>query len=176
MLSRLHTDTGDAVLFSLLVLTPGACPTPCCSPASYLLGPGFAVGTGTLVSPTVVAVGPVPMFPLLAALPDNGPPPAWTPALLALPVVLAALGGGPRAAPPPDHRLGPGRPARAGRRRARRGAFGVLAALAGGAVGPGRMADVGAGRRAVLVHAVVAFGVGGLLGGLLATWCQRRHA
>src|SRR6478735_658237 len=87
VLSRLHTDTGDAVLFSLLVLT--LVPNAVIFAGAYLLGPGFAVGTGTLVSPTVVAVGPVPIFPLLAALPDNGPTPLWTPPLLVLPVVLA---------------------------------------------------------------------------------------
>ena len=54
--------------------------------------------------------------------------------------------------------------------------FGVLAAIAGGAVGPGRMAEVGPAAGQVLVHAVVALGGGGLLGGLLATWRQRRHA
>ena len=55
-------------------------------------------------------------------------------------------------------------------------AFGVLAALAGGAVGPGRMTDVGPLVGSVLVHAVTAFGIGGLLGGLAMTWWQRRGA
>lgn len=174
VLSRLHTDTGDAVLFSLLVLT--LVPNAVIFAGAYLLGPGFAVGTGTLVSPTVVAVGPVPMFPLLAALPDNGPTPAWTPALLALPVVLAALAVA---------RSQRSHPTTAWDQGALRGLvagvlaavlFGVLAAIAGGAVGPGRMTDVGPAAGQVLVHAVVALGAGGLLGGLLATWRQRRHA
>ena len=52
--------------------------------------------------------------------------------------------------------------------------FGVLAALAGGAVGPGRMTDVGPLAFDVLVHAITAFGIGGLVGGLLMTWWQRR--
>ena len=38
-----------------------------------VLGPGFTVGAGTLVTPQAAAVGALPMFPLLAALPDNGP-------------------------------------------------------------------------------------------------------
>ena len=53
--------------------------------------------------------------------------------------------------------------------------FGLLALLAGGAVGPGRMTDVGPLAGSVLVHAVTAFGIGGLLGGLVATWWQRRR-
>ena len=51
--------------------------------------------------------------------------------------------------------------------------LGVLAAVAGGAVGPGRMRDVGPDALDVLVHAVTAFGLGGLLGGLAMTWWQR---
>ena len=52
---------------------------------SYLLGPGFAVGAQTLVSPAVVVLGPLPLFPLLAALPANAAPAAWTGLLLVLP-------------------------------------------------------------------------------------------
>ena len=174
VLSRLHTDTGDAVLFSLLVLT--LVPNAVVFSGAYILGPGFAVGTGTLVSPTVVAVGPVPMFPLLAALPDNGPTPAWTPALIGVPVVLAAV-----AVARSQRR----HPTTAWDQGALRGLVagvisavlvGLLAAVAGGAVGPGRMAEVGPAAGQVLVHAVVALGGGGLLGGLLATWRQRRRA
>jgi hypothetical protein len=47
-------------------------------------------------------------------------------------------------------------------------------ALAGGAVGPGRMADVGAVPLDVLAAAVVALGGGGLVGGVLGTWRTRR--
>jgi len=36
------------------------------------------------------------------------------------------------------------------------------------------MSDVGPLAGSVLVHAVTAFGIGGLLGGLIATWWQRR--
>jgi hypothetical protein len=56
--------------------------------------------------------------------------------------------------------------------------FAVLAALSGGAVGPGRMRDVGPFAFDVLVHAITAFGIGGLLGGLVMTaWLRRavRH-
>ena len=64
---------------------------------------------------------PLPMFPLLAALPDNGPTPAWTAgadrrAAAASPPLGAARGP----APPPHAPLGGGRAARLRRRRARR--------------------------------------------------------
>jgi hypothetical protein len=174
VLSRLHTDTGDAVLFSVLVLL--AVPNAVVFSAAYLLGPGFAVGTGTLVTPTVVAVGPVPMFPLLAALPDNGPTPAWTPALMALPVLAAAVGvvRSQRRTPTTAWDQGALRGVVAGVLAAV--AVAVLAAVAGGAVGPGRMAEVGPAAGEVLVHAIPALGGGGLLGGLFATWRQRRTA
>lgn len=171
--SRLHTSPGESVVLLLLI----AClvPNAVVFSGSYLLGPGFAVGTGTAVSPSVVAVGPVPMFPLLAALPDNGPTPAWTPWLVVLPVLVAAVAV-----------------ARAQRRHPvlawdqallRGGSAGVLAgllaallaAVSAGSVGPGRMADVGPDAGAVLVSAIVSFGIGGLVGSAYATWRLRRH-
>ncbi|HEY3480018.1 MAG TPA: DUF6350 family protein, partial [Streptomyces sp.] len=54
--------------------------------------------------------------------------------------------------------------------------FAVLAALSGGAVGPGRMADVGPFAFQVLLHGVATFGVGGLVGALAATALTRRRA
>ena len=45
-----------------------------------------------MVSPTVVALGPVPAFPLLAALPGSGPTPEWAVGVLAVPVVVGAAG------------------------------------------------------------------------------------
>nr|WP_221376770.1 DUF6350 family protein [Actinoplanes polyasparticus] len=60
--------------------------------AAYLLGPGFALGTGSIVRLTEVTVGPLPTLPLLAGLP-NGPMGAAGTLLLALPV-LAGLAAG----------------------------------------------------------------------------------
>jgi hypothetical protein len=51
----------------------------------------------------------------------------------------------------------------------------VAVGLAGGAVGPGRMAHVGASLSQTFVAATVAMGIGGLVGGLLATWWARRR-
>ena len=38
---------------------------------AYTLGPGFAFGTGTVVAPTGSVLGPVPVFPMLAAIPQG---------------------------------------------------------------------------------------------------------
>jgi hypothetical protein len=60
--------------------------------AAYLLGPGFALGTGSAVRLTEVTAGTLPTLPLLAGLP-NGPMGAAGVALLAVPV-LAGLAAG----------------------------------------------------------------------------------
>ncbi len=174
VLGRLHTDAGDAGLFTLLSLT--VLPNATIFAGSYLLGPGFALGTATLVSPSVVSLGPVPAFPLLAALPDNGPGPAWAMALMALPFLLAAL------AAARTHRRHPTQRWEEGAVRGLAGGvlaglvFAVLALMAGGSIGPGRMQDVSPFVFDTLIHAITAFGLGGLVGGLLMTWRERRSA
>ena len=60
---------------------------------SWLSGTGFAVGAGTSVDPSGSSVGPVPAFPLLAALPE-GASPGWLAAVaLLVPVAAGALAG-----------------------------------------------------------------------------------
>ena len=59
---------------------------------SYLIGPGFALGVGTTVSPSAVLVGPVPALPLLPGVPD-APIAGVGPALLAAPLVAALAAG-----------------------------------------------------------------------------------
>ncbi len=172
VMSQLHTGAGDVVVVTAvsLVLLPNAVGFA----GAYLLGPGFTVGAGTLVAPSAVVLGPLPMFPLLAALPDNGTPPAWTTLLVVLPPVVAAVVVARAMRRTPTLRLDEG---------ALRGCVGgalaglgftVLAALAGGAVGPGRMRDVAPLAGEVMVHSIVSFGLGGLVGGLAVTLWQRR--
>jgi hypothetical protein len=172
VMSQLHTSPGAATL--LIGLSVLLVPNAAAFSGSYLLGPGFAVGTHTLVSPTAVALGPLPMFPLLAALPDPGPTPGWTVALLALPPLLAAVA---------CYRVLRRYPTTRWDDAALRGAgagllcavgFAVVASLAGGAVGPGRMTHVGPFVFQVLLHGIATFGVGGLLGSMAATWRARR--
>ena len=54
--------------------------------------------------------------------------------------------------------------------------FAVLASLAGGAAGPGRMRHVGPFVPVVLVHAITACGIGGLVGAGIGVGWQRRAA
>lgn len=173
VLSRLHADTSGGLLYTALVAA--VAPNAVLLAGSYLLGPGFAVGTGTLVSPASVVLGPVPAFPLLAALPSEGTPPAALSALVAAPFVAGALAAAlvVRRFPVLGYETGAVRGLGSG-------VLGgvlvtVLVALAGGAVGPGRMADIGADLLETFVAATVAMGVGGLFGGVAATWWARRR-
>jgi len=141
---------------------------------SYVLGPGFAFGSGTMVAPSGVGLGRIPAFPLLAALPDPGAAPAWATGLLAVPVLAGLLGAvvalrGSRVTAPDQAAL---RGVLAGL--AAGLVTGALTALGGGAVGPGRMGDVGADVPACLATATVAMTLAGGLGGLVLGWRARR--
>lgn len=171
IVEQLHADAGDAAmltLFSVLVV-----PNALLFSSAYLLGPGFAVGAGTIVSPAEVTLGPLPMFPLLAALPDDGPTPGWSMLLLGSPVLVAAVVAALA------QRSRPVRWDQAALRGCGGGlvaglALGLLTLVAGGAVGPGRMREVGPHAFDVFLHAVTAFGTGGLLGALaMVGWQQR---
>ena len=60
---------------------------------SWAAGPGFAVGVGTSVGPLSTSLGPVPAFPLLAALP-GGDVPLWFGAVaLCLPLAAGVVAG-----------------------------------------------------------------------------------
>lgn len=53
----------------LVILVIATIPNIAVSALAYLLGPGFAVGSGTLVNPAIHRIGEIPAFPLLAAIP-----------------------------------------------------------------------------------------------------------
>jgi hypothetical protein len=165
---------GGGALALVIVLSVVLLPNAVLFSSSYLLGPGFTVGTGTLVSPGAVVLGALPSFPMLAALPDDGPTPGWTGWLFLLPPLVAfvAAAWSQWVWPTAYYAEGAVRGAAGG---ITAGVlFGIATSLAGGAVGPGRMADVAPYAFDVLLHAITAFGIGGLLGGLAVTWWQRR--
>jgi hypothetical protein len=114
--------------------------------AAWVAGPGFAVGEGTVFSPTEVIAGPMPALPMLGALPTEGVQGAvigWIPA--------AVIGAG-AVAGWWLHRRIEARESRSGHEPfvAAAGAavaagavVGLLSLLAAGSAGPGRLAVVG---------------------------------
>lgn len=172
IVSQLDADVGDAALLSLLSL--GAAPNATLWSSAYLLGPGFSLGTGTLVAPADLVLGPLPLFPLLAALPSGGLGTTGAVLVMLSPGLVAAV-----VAARAQRRV----PAISWDRAAIRGGVGgILAGLvlgwltsvSGGAVGPGRLQSVGPFTVEVLVHAVAALGIGGLVGALATWWWLAR--
>lgn len=115
--------------------------------ASWMLGPGFALGEGSTVSPTGTALGPVPGVPLLGILPPEGASLGivW----LIVPLVLGFAGANlawPRFARTADARVAawwaPVVVAAAAGVCAGL-VLGLLAWWSGGAIGPGRLAVAG---------------------------------
>ncbi len=159
--SQLHPSPGEVGLYAWV--NAAFAPNAALFAGSYLLGPGFAVGGATLVSPAAVVLGPLPLVPLVAALPAVGTPAGWIGGLMLLPPLAAAVAAFRtlRSRPLAWDQValagcGGGLVAGLG--------FALLASLSGGAAGPGRMRFVGPFTRDVLVHGVPACGIGALLG------------
>jgi len=143
----------------------------------YSLGPGFAFGTSTVVAPTGAALGPLPLFPLLAALPTGSTGiPAWVSAgVLALPYAAGIMGGilVARAAPSPAVEVVPLWGFACGA--ATGCVIGVLAAFSGGPLGSGRLAAVGPSGWQAAVVAVLEVGVSAAIAAGLANWLRVRR-
>jgi hypothetical protein len=90
MISAYRTGVAGQAGITLVSLAYGA--NAVIWAAAYLLGPGFALGTGSAVRLTEVTVGPLPTLPLLAGLP-SGPMGAAGTLLLALPVIAGLAAG-----------------------------------------------------------------------------------
>jgi hypothetical protein len=172
VLSGLHLSVGDALSYTVVMAL--FAPNAVLFGTSYLVGPGFAFGTGTTVSPTAVSLGVVPAYPMLAALPDEGPTPGWLVVVVAVPVLAAAIGiARPlRRQPPVSHDLAAIRGAAAGFLAGL--VVTLLIAVAGGPLGTGRMAEIGAPLGEVLVFTTGLMGLGGVMGALVQNWWLRR--
>ncbi|QHY97677.1 hypothetical protein SSPS47_21460 [Streptomyces sp. S4.7] len=137
---------------AVLLLSVALLPNAAVWGASYALGPGFALGTSATVTPLAVTGSPaLPPFPLLAAVPAEGPGMVVTWATGVVPVVagLVIAWYTVRVAAPPyverDEAWGAGDTALAA---ALAGAgcavlTAALAAVAGGPMGTGRLAEFG---------------------------------
>ena len=84
--------TGVAGQAGITLVSLGYAPNAAVWAASYLLGPGFAVGTDTVVRTSEVSIGALPAVPLLAGLP-HGPASGIGAAVLAVPVLAGMCAG-----------------------------------------------------------------------------------
>ncbi|MET8092553.1 DUF6350 family protein [Micromonospora sp. NPDC005220] len=163
--------TGVAGQAGVTLVSVAYAPNAAVWSTSYLLGPGFAVGTDTAVRTSEVSVGALPAVPLLAGLP-RGPVDGFGALLLAVPVLagmvagwllarrLARLAGPERAAQRWAELLAPA--ALAGPVAGL--VLGAAAAVSGGPLGAGRLAQVGPVGWQVAVVAAGVIAVGALLG------------
>lgn len=164
-------DGGIALTVAELALLPNVVVWA----GAWLLGPGFAIGSGSLVSTGGTLLGPVPGIPLLGALPAEAPGlgALW----LIVPVLLAFLGAWLVSTDPGvdrDERRSPWwSPLAAGVGAAAVAAIvlGLAAWWSGGAAGPGRLADVGPQPWAVAGVAAATVGIGAIVGGY-AAWAR----
>lgn len=168
VLSGLHADTTAAAL--LVILTALVAPNLALFGAAYLVGPGFTVGTGTSVTVVTATLGPLPAYPPAAALPAEGAAPGWHLLFLLVPVFCGVYAGHLQARRHPEHSYtGTALQALAG---GIAGALllGIAWLLCGGAIGPGRMTDLGVDLGACIVAAALALGIGGVVGAVLTRW------
>lgn len=169
-------DGGIALTIAELALLPNLVVWA----ASWLLGPGFALGADSLVSSGAVVLGPVPGIPVLGAVPQSASPLGglW----LVVPVLLGFAGAWIVATE--RGRASDGSATRWWRPLAIAGGsalaagvtLGLLARWASGAVGPGRLAEVGPDGLAVGLVAAATIGVGALAGGYAALVRRREEA
>jgi hypothetical protein len=160
--------------FGLLMLQAALTPNAVMWSASYVLGPGFAIGAGTLVSPTGVHLGDVPGLPMLAALPAGSAPwPVYAlflvpPAagVLAGVVLIRRLGRTPKLLTAGLLSLGVALAISL--------LMGTLAALSGGPVTRGRLGTIGPSFLQTGV-AALEIGVPAIVAALALTWHRQRH-
>jgi len=141
--------------------------------AAWLVGPGFALGAGSTVSPIAVSLGPLPAVPVLGALPTEPSPLGFI--VLLVPVLAAFVAGvavRPRLVAALDDEplryWGLGTAALAAIIAGV--AMGFLAFVAAGGAGPGRLAEVGPDPVTVglwmLVETLIGASLGLLAGGV----------
>ncbi len=146
--------------------------------ASWLVGPGFALGAGSSVSPVNTVVGPLPAFPILGAVPTAD-------LLFGFVGILVPLLAGFFAAMLVRERLtDAATPAHANRTLAAGAVaigfisaliFAVLAALSGGAIGPGRLAEVGPNPLWIALFVFIEVTVAALIGMLASGHSDDQH-
>jgi Family of unknown function (DUF6350) len=174
--SALNPGPGGSVL--LLLASICYLPNSVIWAIAYMLGPGFAFGTGTAVSPSGSSLGAVPAFPMLAALPVDARAafPAWLGLfVLALPYLAGVTAGliTVRIAPTPVLEAAPLWGLLTGTLTAL--VIGLGTRFSGGPLGAGRLAHIGPSGGEVALVAVLEVGVTAALAAGAANWLIIRH-
>lgn len=136
----LHAGVFGGVVIALIGI--GVAPNAILCAGAFAAGPGFVLGTGTTVAPGGVELGPLPALPVFAAVPRAGGA-WWQEALVVLPVLAGAVAGALalRRCDAPGWLAGCRTAGLAGLLGGT--AYGAAGWLATGAIGPGRMSEVG---------------------------------
>jgi hypothetical protein len=174
------TALNPGVFGSVLLLLAGLSylPNSVIWAIAYMLGPGFSFGSGTAVSPDGSALGPIPLFPVLAGLPA-GPGaafPIWLGFFVLVTPYLAGVLAGlmtVRIAPTPFLEAAPLWGLLTGSLTA--AVIGVLAKFSGGPLGSGRLGSVGPAAAEVAIVAVLEIGVTSAVTAGLVNWLILRH-
>ena len=138
-----HVDALGATLLTVVHLA--YLPTLIVWAASWLAGPGFALGVGTAVSPAGTELGVVPGIPVLGLIPEHSS--MWMLVVVLLPIACGALAGWMVRSrlvwEGSGDRYLPRVAIAAGIAALSAGAAALAAVLAAGSIGPGRMSEVG---------------------------------
>jgi hypothetical protein len=174
--NSLNPGTAGSVL--LLLAGLAYVPNSVIWAVAYMLGPGFAFGIGTAVSPSGSSLGAIPAFPMLAGLPvgSRAAFPMWLGFLvLVTPYVAGVLAGlmTIRIAPTPFLEAAPLWGMLTGSLTGL--VIGLLAKFSGGPLGAGRLGTVGPLSAEVTVVAVLEIGVTAALAAGAANWLLLRH-
>ena len=143
--SRLHdalTDGRFADTLGITLLQLGWVPTGLVWALSWVVGPGFAVGSGSVFSPTRVVAGAVPSLPVLGALPTTAVG-SWGTALPFVVLVAAVVVAWRDRSSLRQMRLRQAGAAAAVASVVLGGGTALVCLAASGQAGPGRMAEVG---------------------------------
>jgi hypothetical protein len=134
---------------------------------SWIVGPGFAIGAGSSVSPLATNLGPIPAIPVLGGLPHGAMPLGF--AALAIPVVAGFLAAALLRGQLID-RFGGARPVgwmlatALGIGVVGGAVLGILAWMSAGSIGPGRLQVAGPDPWAVGLWAAAEIGVASVVG------------
>ncbi|MGR7023880.1 cell division protein PerM [Geodermatophilus sp. URMC 62] len=156
----------------LLALGALLLPNAAAAALGVAAGPGFSVGTATVVSVHGISLGPVPALPLLAALPDTQAVPLLAFGSQAVPALAGLVAGTTLGRRLTDDGGGS---VVAGLWGVLTGgllglAAGVVVAVAGGSLGDGALADVGAPPVATALFVAAQAGVAAAVAAAVSRW------